>query len=184
MADLNIARRRSVLEGRSAASAVARVTPAAPAARLSLRAPAESLSALSAALGLALPQQPKTSSTAGSRHALWIGPDEWLLIDESGADLVAAAASAGVLHAATDVSHRNTAVIVEGPGAAAAINAGCPQNLSLSAFPVGACSRTILGKAEIVLYRTADQSFRVEAWRSFATYVFGMLAEGATDAAL
>ena len=39
------------------------------------------------------------------------------------------------------------------------VNAGCPQDLSLAAFPVGACSRTILGKVEIVLLRTAEDSF-------------------------
>jgi len=47
---------------------------------------------------------------------------------------------------------------------------------------VGACSRTIFGKAEIVLYRTEDDTFRVECWRSFSEYVFGLLAEGAEDA--
>lgn len=185
MADLNIARRRPVLEGRVAGSGVARLTPAAPASRLSLRAPAASLAALSAALGVTLPEKPKSSASAQGRHALWIGPDEWLIIDENAeADLVAAAATAGVLHSATDVSHRNTAVIVSGPGAAAAVNAGCPQNLALAVFPVGGATRTILGKAEIILYRTAEDTFRVEVWRSFASYVFGMLAEGAEDAAL
>jgi sarcosine oxidase subunit gamma len=95
---------------------------------------------------------------------------------------MAAAASSGTVHAAVDVSHRNTAVIVSGPGAEAAINSGCPQDLSLSIFPVGACSRTIFGKAEIVLFRTAEDTFRVECWRSFSPFVFGLLAEGAEDA--
>jgi sarcosine oxidase subunit gamma len=87
-----------------------------------------------------------------------------------------------VLHSATDVSHRNVAIIVSGPGAEATISAGCPQDLSLEAFPVGACSRTLFGKAEIVLFRTEDDTFRVECWRSFADFVFGLLAEGAEDA--
>jgi len=89
-----------------------------------------------------------------------------------------------VLHSATDVSHRNIAILVSGSGAAAAINAGCPQDLSLNAFPVGACSRTIFGKIEIVLLRTAEDAFRVEVWRSFSEYAFGLLAEGARDAGL
>ena len=72
---------------------------------------------------------------------------------------------------------------VTGPGAAATINAGCPQDLSLEAFPVGACSRTILGKIEIVLYRSAEDTFRVECWRSFSDYAFTFLTEAAKDAA-
>ena len=52
------------------------------------------------------------------------------------ADLMAAAASSGTLHSAVDISHRNVAVIVSGPGADVAINSGCPQDLSLAIFPV------------------------------------------------
>ena len=66
-----------------------------------------------------------------------------------------------------------------GPCAADLLNAGCPQDLSLAAFPVGACSRTILGKVEIVLLRTAETTFRVEVWRSFSDYAFAFLAQAA-----
>ncbi|MBN9057461.1 MAG: sarcosine oxidase subunit gamma [Rhizobiales bacterium] len=165
-------------------SAGARVTPAAPATRLSLRAGADALGALSSAFGLTLPTRPKTSASANGRHALWLGPDEWLLIDETGADLMAAAASAGVLHSATDVSHRNTAVLVSGPDAAGAIASACPLDLGNAVFPVGAAARTVLGKIEIVLLRSGEEDYRVECWRSFAPYAFGILAEGAEDAAL
>lgn len=85
-------------------------------------------------------------------------------------------------HSATDVSHRNVAMTVSGEGAEATLNAGCPQDFSLSAFPVGACSRTLFGKAEVVIFRVAEDTFRVECWRSFADYVFGLLEEGARDA--
>ncbi|WP_234186380.1 sarcosine oxidase subunit gamma [Shinella sp. NM-101] len=165
-------------------SAGARVTPAAPATRLSLRAGADALGALSSAFGLTLPTRPKTSASANGRHALWLGPDEWLLIDETGADLMAAAASAGVLHSATDVSHRNTAVLVSGPDAAGAIASACPLDLGNAVFPVGAAARTVLGKIEIVLLRSGEEDYRVECWRSFAPYAFGILAEGAEDAVL
>ncbi len=71
------------------------------------------------------------------------------------------------MHSATDVSHRNTAIIVSGPGAEATLAGGCPQDLSLQAFPVGARSRTLFGKVEVVLLRLDDDTFRVEVWRSF-----------------
>ena len=184
MSDLMQATRRSVLDGYHGGSAVARLTPAAPASRISLRAPAASLDALSGALGVTIPVKPKTSAAANGRHVLWIGPDEWLVIDENGADLVAEAAKSGVLHSAADVSHRNTAIIVSGRKVEETINGSCSQDLSLAVFPVGACSRTLLGKAEVVLYRTAEDTFRVEVWRSFATFAFGLLDEAAKDAAL
>ncbi|ENN87427.1 sarcosine oxidase, gamma subunit family [Rhizobium freirei PRF 81] len=182
MADL--ATRKLPLSGRHGGSATVRLTPAAPASRISLRAPADSVDGLSHALGLQVPTRPKTSASNNGRHALWLGPDEWLVIDENGADLVDVAASAGALHSATNVSHRNTAVIVSGPGAEATLAAGCSQDVSLGAFPVGACSRTLLGKAEVVILRLDEETFRVEVWRSFSDYAFGLLAEGAEDAGL
>ena len=182
MADL--ATRKLPLAGRHGGSSTVRLTPAAPASRISLRASADSVHGLSQALGLQLPTRPKISASGNGRHALWLGPDEWLVIDENGAELVGVAASSGVLHSATDVSHRNTAVIISGPGAEATLAAGCPQDVSLSAFPIGACSRTLLGKAEVVILRLDEETFRVEVWRSFSDYAFGLLAEGAEDAGL
>jgi sarcosine oxidase subunit gamma len=114
---------------------------------------------------------------------LWLGPDEWLLIDEAGNDPLADCRNVTQLHSAVGISHRNVAFAVTGPGAEATINAGCPQDLSLAAFPVGACSRTIFGKIEIVLLRTAEDAFRVECWRSFSDYAFALLTEAARDAA-
>lgn len=185
MADLTQALRRTALDRFHGGSGTVRLTPAPVASRISLRARAEDVAALSAALGVALPTRPKTSSISpAGRMALWLGPDEWLVIDDKAGGLMEACAASGALHSATDVSHRNTAIVVSGPGAAAAINAGCPLDLSLKVFPVGACARTLLGKIEVVLLRLSDDTFRVECWRSFASYAFEMLSEGATDAAL
>jgi sarcosine oxidase subunit gamma len=39
------------------------------------------------------------------------------------------------------------------------------------------CTRTVLAKAEIVLWRTAPHVFKVEVWRSFAAYVWQFLNE-------
>ena len=85
-----------------------------------------------------------------------------------------------MLHSAVDVSHRNCAILVTGRAAVDVLNAGCPLDLSLAAFPVGAATRTVLGKIEIVLMRTGEDAFRVECWRSFADYAFTYLADAAT----
>ncbi|MER8748919.1 sarcosine oxidase subunit gamma [Mesorhizobium sp. M1050] len=176
--------RRPALAGRSTTGTGVKVEVLPPAERISLRAPEASLAALSKALGVTLPKKPKTSASKGGRTALWLGPDEWLVIDEAGKDPLADCAGVSALHSAVGISHRNIAIAVTGTGAAATINAGCPQDLSPDGFPVGAASRTILGKTEIVLLRTAPDAFRVECWRSFSDYVFTFLSEGSRDAAV
>jgi sarcosine oxidase subunit gamma len=120
------------------------------------------------------------------RAALWLGPDEWLLIAE-GAD---AGTIAGVLesvlegtaHSLVDVSHRQIGLIASGPAAARVVNAGCPLDLSLEAFPVGFATRTLFDKAEIVLWRRAEAVLHIEIWRSFAPYLAASLAEAARGA--
>lgn len=175
--------RRAALAGIELSAKGVRLAVLPPAERVSLRAPAASVAALSKALGVTLPKAPKTSAATGGRTALWLGPDEWLVIDETGKDPLADCAGVKALHSAVGISHRNVGISVAGPAAAATVNAGCPQDLSLAAFPVGAASRTVLGKVEIVLLRTAEDTFRVECWRSFSDYVFTFLSEAARDAA-
>jgi sarcosine oxidase subunit gamma len=156
------------------------VTPLSGGYRCSLRVAQSDISAVSNALGVDLPQQPKTSAHSANRVAMWLGPDEWLIYD-SKANPIDDLKNINALCSAVDVSHRNTAIEAKGPLAAEVINAGCPQDLSLEIFPVGACSRTILGKAEIVLYRAKADIFHVECWRSFSPYVFELLSTAARD---
>jgi sarcosine oxidase subunit gamma len=174
-------RRTPALDGRRVERAGITIVPAGSASRISLRGPAASLAALSKALGLALPERPKSSAAKGARAALWLGPDEWLVLDEENADLMGACARAGVLHSAVDISHRNTAIIISGPRAEDVLSAGCPQDLAPAAFPVGAASRTVFGKVEVVLWRTEASTFRMEVWRSFSDYAFTLLEAAARD---
>jgi sarcosine oxidase subunit gamma len=133
------------------------------------------------AFGLSLPQAACRASIAGNRAALWLGPDEWLLLtDEGEATAIMrlfAVTLATLPHSLVDVSHANTGLTIKGPQAATVLNHGCPLDLSLSAFPVGACTRTILGKVEIVLWRRAEGTFHIETWRSFGAYVLHFLEE-------
>jgi sarcosine oxidase, subunit gamma len=168
---------RPVLNGAHYGKGRATVSVAAPMARISLRAPDASIAALNKALGFALPKKAKTSASNDGVHALWLGPDEWLLLAPANSDLFTKFAKVAAFHSAVDISQRNAGLVVKGAGAADVINAGCPQDLSLATFPVGACSRTIMGKTEIVLFRMAADAFHIEVWRSFAPYAFDFLED-------
>jgi sarcosine oxidase subunit gamma len=61
--------------------------------------------------------------------------------------------------------------------AATLINHGCPLDLFDDAFPVGMCTRTLFAKAEVILWRTENHSYRLEIERSLATYAWQMLRE-------
>lgn len=149
------------------------VTPAPARARLVLRG---NVAALGTAFGLVLPVTPCRAVLDGDRAALWLGPDEWLLLAPSleAVDVPDAAV--------VDVSHRQVGLVVEGAGAANLLSAGNPLDLHPSAFPPGMCTRTVFGKAEIILWRTDADRFHVEVWRSFAAYVHEYLSTAARSA--
>ena len=153
------------------------------AARLILRGAAEVGAAAGRELGLKIPTTACRANVAGERAALWLGPDEWLLItpvaDGDAVQRSLNAALKDLPHSLVDVSHRQMAFAVSGPPAATLLASGCPLDLDERAFPVGMCTRTMLAKAEVVLWRTAPAAFRLEVWRSFAAYVSLYLADAA-----
>jgi sarcosine oxidase, subunit gamma len=163
------------------ASALVQSVP--PATRYILRGSPAVRAAAEQALILQLPASACRAVADGERAALWLGPDEWLLIAADGAAASVAAALSEALqalpHSLVDVSHRQIALVLNGPQAATLLAAGCPLDLDARAFPVNMCTRTVLGKAEVVLWRTGAQRFRIEVWRSFAAYVSAFLAEAA-----
>ncbi|MFI4880786.1 MAG: sarcosine oxidase subunit gamma [Steroidobacterales bacterium] len=177
MRDLTQARRGPLLKP----GALVKTLP--PATRFILRGGPAVRAAAEQALALEVPASPCRAALDGERAALWLGPDEWLLLASEGSAASLAPALSAALqalpHSLVDVSHRQIALTVEGPAAETLLAAGCPLDLDARAFPIGMCTRTVLGKAEIVLWRTGTEAFRIEVWRSFAGYLCAFLAEAA-----
>jgi sarcosine oxidase subunit gamma len=178
---------RSPLEGFAfPASPRFALSEAPPAARFILRGAEAVRVACGMAFGVELPSHLGPAGEGAERAALWLGPDEWLLIADGAdaADLGGVLESVldGTAHSLVDVSHRQIGLIANGPAAARVLNAGCPLDLELKAFPVGFATRTLFDKVEIVLWRGAEATFHIEIWRSFAFYLTGSLAEAARGA--
>jgi sarcosine oxidase subunit gamma len=181
------AERRSILSGRALPDGDRVKAIVAPfAARWILRGGPEVSAPAGAAFGATPPLEPLRAAAEGLRAALWLGPDEWLLVaedDESSLGATIEAALAGVAHALVDVSHRQCAIELSGPGAARLLNAGVPLDLDPEAFPVDMAARTLLLKAEITLWRREAERFHLEVARSFAPYVAAILSASARDQA-
>ena len=159
-----------------------------PAARFILQGDADARAAAGQLWGVSLSDEPCRARTNGGRAALWLGPDEQLLLgaasESQSLPAQLTSALAGRPHSLVDVSHRQLALEVSGRHATALLSAGCPLDLDLEPFPVGMCTRTLFAKAEIVLWRTGDTRFQLEVWRSFADYVARTFIEVSRDFAL
>ena len=160
-----------------------------PAMRFILHGDATARAAAAPAWGVGFAEEAGRALLGDGRATLWLGPDEYLLLGRAdGSDVAIAASEAaaaealeralgGLPHALVDISHRQFALAVSGPHAATILSGACPLDLDLSEFPVGMCTRTVLAKADIVLWRTGEDSFHLEVWRSFSGYVTGLLSE-------
>jgi len=152
-----------------------------PVARFIVRGDGAAMAALGFAFGVDFPREACRAATKGPRAALWLGPDEWLLLAPDGESETLARTLTEALRAEpasiVDISDRQVAIGVSGPNSAEVLNAFNALDLHPDTFPVGMCTRTLFGKAEIVLWRTAPDAFHIEVWRSFAPYVLGCLDE-------
>ena len=157
------------------------MTNAPSMARHVLRGRLEALSAAEGALGFALPREACRSASLNGTHALWLGPDEWLLLSapEAGLGDRLEAAMGAHPHSLVEVTDRQVGLVVNGAEAEAVLSVGCPLDLDQAAFPVGMCTRTVLSKAEIVLWRTGPETFHLEVWRSFDAYLRAFLTASA-----
>ena len=158
----------------------------APRARFSLRLNASLLSTTKSVAGFTLDMAVNRRTGTGEKAAMRLGPDEWLLSGPEGEAAQIAvdvgAALAGLHHALVDVGHHYVALSLSGPRAADVINSGCPLDLSASAFSAGCATRTLLGKAEVILAKSDDLPvFEIACGRSFAAYVHDFLLEAARE---
>lgn len=162
------------------------IRPLLPEARFSLRLDPAEGTALGTICDFKLDIPINSRSARGARSVARLGPSEWFLLGPGGeAEAIAEhlrTALEGRAHALVDIGHRNVAIEVCGPRAPDVLNSGCPLDLANRAFPTGSATRTMMGKAEILLMRLDDApTYRVECWRSFSRYVHDFLVEAARE---
>lgn len=154
--------------------------------RLVLRGGADVRVRAGEALGSPLPDGACRSARHAGGGVLWLGPDEWLITapPEQGGSLAASLedALASLHHALVDVSERYVGVMITGARAADVLAAGCPIDLHPRGFPAGSATRTLVGKAEVILLRRDDApAFELLVGRSFAPYLWRFLVNAGRE---
>ena len=142
--------------------------------------------ALRALLGCDLPVSPNTWNSGNDSSALWLGPDEWLVVAPDGRNQALVSGlrhSLKCIHASvTDVSTNRTILEVSGEHARLVLAKGCPLDLHGSAFSAPQCAQTLLAKAQMILQCTDSRpTFRVIVRISFAPYVAEWLIDAAAE---
>jgi heterotetrameric sarcosine oxidase gamma subunit len=102
--------------------------------------------------------------------ALWLGPDEWLVLDRRERDFPACPA-------AVDVSADRVCLELVGPAAGDVLARGCSLDLHPSVFPPGRCAQTLVARVQAILWRTDEESFRLLVRPSYAGYLRAWLED-------
>ncbi|MEO8475881.1 MAG: sarcosine oxidase subunit gamma family protein [Actinomycetota bacterium] len=131
-----------------------------------------------------LPLEPNACWEEGERAALWLGPDEWLVLGppSNGAEIAAELDSAldGLHYSVVDVSANRVAIEIGGPGRFELLSKGCTIDLHSLAWAAGMCAQTLLAKTQVLLHERADTT-RLLVRPSFADYLVDWLLAATTD---
>ena len=127
-----------------------------------------------------LPLTPNTAWEEGARAALWLGPDEWLVLGPPGAgpDIVGEleAALDGAHRSVADVSANRVALELSGPRAKEILSKGCALDLHPRSWRPGMCAQTMLARAQVILHERSDTT-GVLCRPSFADYLVDWLID-------
>ena len=125
-------------------------------------------------LGTPLPTGCGAVSSCDGTHVLWLSPDEFLVICSAPADQL----TAGLVEelrgdpgSATDLSADRTTFVLQGPSARPVLEKGCPLDLHPRAFAPGTAYLTLIGKVPVIVWKVADEEFRILPRSSFADFL-------------
>ena len=144
------------------------------------------LEAVEGAIGVALPLEPNTVAEGGEISALWLGPDEWLLLTppdrQRDVVLTLKAALGDTFAAVNDLSGGQTVVRVQGTHARDVLSKGCPLDLHPRVFGPGQCAQSHISKTMALIRQIDDTpTYDVIVRRSFADYLARWLEEAAQE---
>ena len=153
--------------------------------KLNIRGDHSLETAVKAATGCNFPPVANQFETAGERHVVWLGPDEYLLLCESGKEKALHDTLTSTIKtrhfAITDVSDSLCALSLSGAAVRNVLAKGCSLDLHPSKFGAGKCAQSLLAHAGITLMALSNDTFILICRTSFAPYVHDWLVDAALE---
>lgn len=149
------------------------------------------MAAVKEVLSLDLPTAPRTSAAWGDIHALWLSPDQWLVLCPRSRteELLATLRQAlhGIHSLAVDVSDMRTIIRLEGDAARSLLLKGSSLDLLSSDYEAGTVRRLRFAEIAALLHVVSRKPDVIDLYvfRSYADYAWDwLLANGRAEAAI
>ena len=156
-----------------------------PQGLMNLRSSRDVSKIMSRHFGTSLPEEANSFSVSGDRRALWLGPDESLLIcaDQDATELHRTLSTqlADQHFQLTLLSDALTVYELDGPYVREILAKGCALDLHGSVFRPGQCAQSSLERTAVTLMCEAVNSFRLICRTSFSDYVEAWLKDAAIE---
>ena len=153
--------------------------------KLNMRADKSAGKIIKSITGCMFPPTANKFTTAGERHVVWLGPDEFMIICETGKDEELASAihaSFGSQHAAvTNITDAFAAFHLKGAAVRQVLAKGCALDLHHNSFTSGDAAQTLLSHAAVTIMALADDKFIVICRTSFAPYLHDWLLDASLE---
>ena len=155
--------------------------------QLNLRAGSDAavIQRFAAVLGFPLPTVPNSVASLEDRRALWLGPDEWLIVGPDGQQAAIEQELRNGLNGAfgsvTDVSANRTLLEIRGAKARVRLAHGIAIDLDPRSFGPFRCAQTLLAKAQVIIECRDESGLILYVRASFATYAADWLLDALAE---
>ena len=141
------------------------------------------MAAAKSVLGLELPRQPRTSTAFGEIKALWLSPDQWLILcaKEKVSAIVAQLQEAlGKIHSlSVDVSDMRSIIRLEGEGSREVMMKSGSLDFTGKEFAPGHVRRMRFAEIAALFNIVEDNTIDLYVFRSYANYAMDFLQKAA-----
>lgn len=143
------------------------------------------MSSVGRTLDLLLPTEACQSASQGDIAALWVGPDQWLIVcPKSSVATIAhdlAESLEGIHGSVTDISAGRILLRLSGPSALDVLAKGCPIDLHPRTVAPGYVAGSVLAKINVLIHLRDIDVVDIYLGRSYGDYLWSWLEEAGLD---
>ncbi len=145
------------------------------------------MSAVKSVLGFDLPKAPRASTSWGDLKALWLSPDQWLILctrSKTNSLLAELNAALAKIHSlAVDVSDMRAIIRLEGESVRETLMKGSSLDLISDDYKAGTVRRMRFAEIAALLHVVEENVIDIYVFRSYAEYTWAFLTKAARKGA-
>ncbi|WP_440618367.1 sarcosine oxidase subunit gamma [Candidatus Pelagibacter sp. HIMB1493] len=164
------------------------VKEVAPIMKLNLRGKTrEFFTNVGKSLNMILPTEANTSSSSDKLTAIWLSPDEWMIVSNETTsketntyqlnDILFNNISKKSLGAVTDVTDQFVQLEIKGDKIYELFSSGCPFNFNEFKKKIGSTTQTLLNNIDVILHNKDKNNVNLFVRRSFAEHLINWIED-------